>query len=90
MRPGMFLFQSIGCPARTDERKNVHVRAFHEGRDNLGAAAVNEIDHAGRKACRKGTQQGLMHSTPNFAGFTTVVLPMMSAGISVVYISFKG
>jgi hypothetical protein len=66
MRPGMLPFQDIGCPARTDECEDVHVAAFHERRGNLGTTAVNEIDHAGREACRKGSQQGLMQQHAEF------------------------
>ena len=44
MRPGMLPFQDIHRPARTDEREDVHVAAFHKRGGNLGAAAINEID----------------------------------------------
>src|SRR5580704_5747980 len=66
MRPGMLSFQDVGRPTRTDEREDVHVAAFHKRGGNLSTAAVNEIYHAGREACRKGPQQGLMQQHAEF------------------------
>ncbi|MNP55999.1 hypothetical protein D3C76_1506880 [compost metagenome] len=44
-----------------------------------GVIEVDIAQHSGR-----------ISSTPNFAGLNTTVLPMMSAGINVVNVSFTG
>jgi hypothetical protein len=43
MRPGTLSFQDVSRTARTDEREDVHVAAFHEPGGNLSATAVNEV-----------------------------------------------
>ncbi|MCY1519566.1 hypothetical protein D9M68_543200 [compost metagenome] len=44
----------------------------------------------GGKLSRKASSSGRISSTPNLAGLNTTVLPMISAGIRVVKVSFSG
>jgi hypothetical protein len=42
------------------------------------------------KLSRNASSNGRISSTPSLAGLNTTVLPMISAGISVVKVSFSG
>ena len=53
-------------------------------------SAVDRVDHACRERTAERLEQRLEQEDADLGGLNTMVLPMMSAGISVAKVSFRG